>query len=227
MRYIYSYNSFNGKRLPTPFEKKMALLSVNSLHEATGEETTFYGDIDTVQFVLDNKIPFDNIYSHRFEHNNSVFWNSGKLEIYALQNQPFLHVDFDTVFFKGFSVPEADIVTEKIREFEDSPELRKFAIRELKNPQKLICSGLLGGSWNNAFYELRENLYRNRGKLHSETASFEELISFEEYALTQIVEHYKLKVEELDNRFFAHWQGANKQQRFGTIINELCEMYGI
>ena len=227
MKYIYSYNSYNGKRLPTPFEKKLALLSVVSLHEATGEEITFYGDIDTVQFVLDNKIPFDNIYSHRFEHNYSAYWNTGKLEIYAMQNTPFLHVDFDTVFFTGFSVPEADIVTEKKRNFIDTPEIRKFAIREYKNPTELICSGLLGGNWTNAFYELNENLFRNRAKLQNETPEFDELISLEEYALSQIAEQYKLRVAELDKRFFAHWQGANKEQRFGKIINDLCEMYGI
>jgi len=205
----------------------MALLSVHSLHKATGEEITFYGDIDTVQFVLDNKIPFDNIYSHKFEHNNPAFWNTGKLEIYALQNQPFLHLDFDTVFFKGFSVPEADIVTEQLRKFDDSADLRKFSISELKNPEQLICSGLLGGSWNNAFYELRENLYKNRSKILAETASFEELVSLEEYAISQISENYKLKVAELDKRFFAHWQGGNKQQRYGKIIEDLCNMYGI
>lgn len=230
MRIIYSYNTFNGKRVPTDFEMRLAALSVKSVQAVTDYSVILYTDLygkDIFAHLFD----LDQIYLAGFMFDNPKFWNTGKIEVYEQQSKPFLHVDFDTVFMKGFMVPEADIVTEKLREYEFSENLSRYCLGNYSKPEKLICSGLLGGTERktiSCFAALGHNLMIHSGDIDNcKNPTFEHLVGLEEYPLSQIAKMWDLSIAELDPRYFAHFQGENKQQRFGKIIDDLCRMYNI
>lgn len=224
MRIIYSYNTFGGKRFPSAFDMRLAKLSVTSLRESTDYEPYLYTDLRGKD-IFAELFDMDYINVVDFEFKNPEYWNTGKLEVYAKQKEPFLHVDFDTCFMKGFTIPEGDIITEKLRDYELTEDLQYFGLC-LPKPKKLICSGLLGFD----FDEACETLYLNikfSSRAFVENPSFDKLVSMEEYALSQYAEKYDINVVELDPRYFAHFQGEHKQERFGKIIDNLCKMYGI
>lgn len=226
MRVIYSYNTFGGKRFPSAFDMKLAKLSVTSLRASTDYDPYLYTDLRGKD-IFAELFDMDYIYTIPFTVKNPAWWNAGKLEVYAMQNEPFLHVDFDTCFMNGFSVPKhGQIITEKLRDYEQTNELKRFSYLHLNEPKKLICSGLLGGNsvypiWNHLWDMAKESI------LKLDNPSFDNLVSIEEYTLSQLVEEMFYEVKELDPRHFAHFQGENKQERFGKIIDNLCKMYGI
>lgn len=146
---------------------------------------------------------------------------------YAKQNAAFLHIDFDTMFMPGFEVPVGvDIVTEKLRDYECDFRIRRHSWRDSSQPKKLICSGLIGGQGGNAVGAFLTNAVKAVRECQSTLfVSNKERISIEEYSFTQLVESAKLSVAELDQRFFAHWQGSNKEERYGAIINKLYNQF--
>ena len=224
MRIIYSYNTFGGKRFPTAFDMRLAKLSVTSLRASTDYEPYLYTDLRGKD-IFAELFDMDYINVVDFEFQNQEYWNTGKLEVYAKQKEPFLHVDFDTCFMKGFTIPEGDIITEKLRDYELTEDLQYFGYC-LPKPKKLICSGLIGFK----FPTICECLYLHikfSSRAFLKKPSFDMLVSMEEFALSQYVENAFVTVKELDPRYFAHFQGENKQERFGKIIDNLCKMYGI
>ena len=225
MRIIYSYNTFGGKRFPTAFDMRLAKLSVTSLRASTDYEPYLYTDLRGKD-IFAELFDMDYIYTIPFTVKNPAWWNAGKLEVYAMQNEPFLHVDFDTCFMNGFSVPEdTDIITEKLRCYEKNEVLERYGYIGNKEPSKLVCSGLLGGipddTWRVLFKKAIYSIAQGK------EPNFENLVSIEEYTLSQLAEGWELNIKELDPRFFAHFQGEHKQERFGKIIDNLCKMYGI
>ena len=224
MRVIYSYNTFGGKRFPSAFDMKLAKLSVTSLRASTDYEPYLYTDLRGKD-IFAELFDMDYINVVDFEFQNPEYWNTGKLEVYAKQKEPFLHVDFDTCFMKGFTIPEGDIITEKLRDYELTEDLQYFGYC-LPNPKKLICSGLIDFK----FPTIGESLYlhiRFSSRAFLKKPSFDKLVSMEEFALSQYVENAFVTVKELDPRYFAHLQGEHKQERFGKIIDDLCRMYNI
>lgn len=230
MRIIYSYNTFGGRRVPTDFEMRLALLSVKSIQSVTDFKVFFYTD-SYGKNIFSRLFSDCEVILTDFYFKNPEFWNTGKIEVYGSQVEPFLHVDFDTVFFNGFEVPDADIVTEKLRDYIPSEKLKVFQYTSLSGeivPKKLICSGLLGGRNIDAFQCLLHHAECYDNKVNQfKNPCFENLVALEEYPLSQYADTYKLTVAELDQRFFAHFQGEHKQERFGKIIDNLCKMYGI
>lgn len=224
MRIIYSYNTFGGKRFPTAFDMRLAKLSVTSLRASTDYEPYLYTDLRGKD-IFAELFDMDYIYTIPFTVKNPAWWNAGKLEVYAMQSEPFLHVDFDTCFMNGFSVPEdADIITEKLRCYEKNEELERYGY-DNKEPSKLVCSGLLGGKQDDTWRVLfKKAIY---SIVQGKEPNFENLVSIEEYTLSQLAEGWELNIKELDPRYFAHFQGEHKQERFGKIIDNLCKMYGI
>jgi hypothetical protein len=228
MRIIYSYNTFGGKRFPSAFDMRLAKLSVTSLRTSTNYEPYLYTDLRGKD-IFAELFDMDYINVVDFEFQNPAYWNTGKIEVYAMQKEPFLHVDFDTCFMKGFTIPEGDIITEKLRDYELTERLRKFSLDITYEPKKLICSGLVGIGKTNSLRvveRLSSTLQWNKNFLVN-NPPFDELISLEEYVLSQIAEFLNYSVAQLDPRYFAHFQGEHKQERFGKIIDNLCKMYGI
>jgi len=172
--------------------------------------------IDGVSFILVDfdRMPFD-----------KRFWNFPKLVTYALQDDFFIHIDFD-VFLKPDFLEQidfsADIVTEKLRDYDYKQEFEVFN-KNNKNPNKLICSGLLGGCNLDAFkenFKLAQIFCREPKENENRNVNFFDLISIEEFALTKMAAQRQLSIQELSEDSFLHFQGKYKHKRYGDIINE-------
>lgn len=227
MKVIYSFNSFAGKTTPGYWYLRMAELSVQSMKNC-GYKVELYVDAESADFFRGDLfcVPFDTVHIvdfMQFPHNFS-YWNFGKLYVYSLQNEPFLHVDFDTYFKPGFKIPEnCAIVTEQLREYSYVKPFQHCAIlqKQKQIPEKLICSGLLGGKAYFAFKELFEfacEYCKNPPATH-ETMGY--LVGVEEFNLSQLAHLYQLPVVELPRDEFLHWQGENKREVYGDIIKDL------
>ena len=88
MRIIYSYNTFGGKRFPTAFDMRLAKLSVTSLRASTDYEPYLYTDLRGKD-IFAELFDMDYINVVDFEFQNPEYWNTGKLEVYAKQKEPF------------------------------------------------------------------------------------------------------------------------------------------
>ena len=234
MNFCYTYCSFNGKTLPTDdFFAKMAKLSVVSLGASVTGEIILYADNAAADYFTQKEIVFDKIKIVDFTKYDTDprYWNFGKLLTYHLQEEPFLHVDFDTVFLPGFYVPEADIITEKIRPYKRNIDFERHEIPNYPAPKKLVCSGLIGmnGNTEEAKFCFDRVFYKAQFECKNgakKTINERNLIGIEEYALTQLIEQRNLTVAELDSNFYAHFQGANKKKEYGPLINKLYYKFG-
>lgn len=228
MKVIYSYSSYGGMKMPDGWWLRMAELSVQSMKNC-GYTVELYTDAECAPIFTDNQkfMPtFNQVHIvdfMQFPH-DAAYWNFGKLLVYSLQREPFLHVDFDTYFKPTFKIPEdADIVTEMQREYTMQQGFRDAAIFECnKIPAKLICSGLLGGSAFAAFADLFDhaNYYCKRAPRGPIT--FDYLVGVEEFNISQIADFRNLRVKELPKDFL-HFQGANKRDRYDRIVADLYE----
>lgn len=227
MNYIYTYYSFGGKYVPSSLFMKMATISVASLRSVTKGKIELYTDKESVSY-FHGIFGAEEIIVCDYSHFNidSRYWNFAKILTYDQQFFPFLHVDFDTFFMPDFSVPDADIVTEKIRDYSYSRRIAKHGYTNLARPTSLICSGLIGCRSDKALQLFHQNadhaVQRCRKSL---LVGDLERISIEEYAFSQLAEQTDLVVRELDKRYFAHWQGGNKEERFGKIIDMLYKQF--
>lgn len=147
------------------------------------------------------------------------YWNFPKLITYSMQEKPFIHIDFDVFLQSGFAKQlnkDSDIFTELIRDYDYVKNFDKF--NGIK-PDKLICSGLLGANNIEAFKENFE-VALIECKPTKKKIVFEDLFGIEEYSFTQKVEQKKMKVQELDKTTFLHFQGKNKNLRYGKLIKD-------
>ena len=228
MKVIYSFNSYAGKITPGYWYLRMAELSVQSMKNC-GYRVELYVDAESVDFFRGDLfcVPFDAVHIVNFMQfpHDSAYWNFGKLYVYSLQNEPFLHVDFDTYFKSGFKIPEnCAVVTEQLREYSYVKAFQDVAIlqKQKQLPAQLICSGLLGGKAYFAFKELFEfagEYCKNAPRTNGETMAY--LVGVEEFNLSQLAQLYQLPVVELPRDKFFHWQGANKREVYGDIIKDL------
>ncbi|MDR0941656.1 MAG: hypothetical protein LBM68_05470 [Bacteroidales bacterium] len=229
MKVIYSYNSYGGKNIPGAWWLRMAELSVGSMRKNTNYPVELYCDAESeAVFTGENfGAQFDKVHVVDFMHypHHIAYWNFGKLLVYSLQEEPFLHVDFDTYFKRGFTIPEGAIVTECARDYTFVRGFKEAAILPIDQiPEKLICSGLLGGSAYFAYRELFDFAKKQCQTSPHESRAMEYLIGVEEFNLSQIADFYGLQAVELAKDSFLHFQGANKRERYDGII---CDLYYI
>jgi len=224
MKIIYSFDTQQGKELPGTFYVKMAELSVFSAKQ-TGLPVELYTDFAGAVFFRNAKFQFDAIHVVNFKQfdYNSAYWNFGKLYTYSLQDAPFLHIDFDVYLHPGFTIPEnCDIITEMLRNYTYVQAFKDISIFKVNQiPEKLICSGLLGGYNPAPFKELFDFAKKICKKNIKEEKAMSYLVGVEEFNLSVLADFYDYKVCELDRNYFSHFQGENKQQRFGKIIDQL------
>ena len=225
MRIVYSFDTNNGKVIPSQFYTKMAELSVYSAQKV-GVPVVLYADLHGIDFFRKNNFPFDEYHLLDIEQYkmNFAYWNFVKLLTYSKQEEPFLHVDFDTYFHPWFTIPETgDIITEMQREYSYVRAFRDVSLFQTDTiPGKLICSGLLGGYNLTVWKELFEKaLEVCRKPIPNPDKSIAYLVGVEEFNLSQLAMFYGLSVKELDHNEFDHWQGENKEKNYGTVINEL------
>lgn len=221
MKIIYSFDTSDGNVIPGIFYKKMAELSVLSA-KRLGYPVELYADLYGIDAF--SYLPWDKIHivePSKYRHSRQ-YWNFVKLLTYSMQEEPFLHVDFDTYFHPGFTIPHGDIITEMQREYSYVRAFADVAIAKTDIiPDKLICSGLLGGYdmtiWKELFswasYKCQRNIPSDKAMSY--------LVGVEEFNLSQLAQFYGLEVVSLDHQRFDHWQGDNKEKRFGSLINSL------
>ncbi|MDR2962725.1 MAG: hypothetical protein LBU90_03670 [Bacteroidales bacterium] len=228
MKVIYSFNSYGGKNIPCAWWLRMAELSVQSMKNC-GYRVELYTDTYCADVFRGSNfcVSFDVVHVvdfMQFPH-NMAYWNFGKLYVYSLQSEAFLHVDFDTYFHTEFRIPESGhIITEQERDYTYVQAFKDCAILPKTDtiPAKLICSGLLGSTgayfvWKEVFDFART--YCQKAPRNTETMGY--LVGVEEFNLSQIVQFYGLEVTELKPASFLHWQGANKRAQYDKYISKL------
>ncbi len=150
------------------------------------------------------------------------YWNFPKLITYSMQEKPFMHIDFDVFLRDGFAsqlIEGADIYTEMMREYEYVSNFDKFSEFGAK-PKKIICSGILGGCNIDIFrtnFEIAKNVCKKNSK---SKIVFEDLYAIEEYMFTILACLSNLTVQELNPLSYLHFQGKNKELRYGKMIKE-------
>jgi hypothetical protein len=172
-----------------------------------------------------NKLDFVIVDYSGYEYDKR-FWNFPKLITYNMQENPFIHIDFDVVLNSGFldGIDETcDIYTEKIRTI-DRQKLDFLGVFDENNGiDEIICSGLLGG--NEKSIELfKKNFivalkYCNSG-VH-EKVTFDMLWGIEEYNFTKYAFYEKCHIFKLEKNSYVHFQGRNKIERYKDIIKKL------
>lgn len=222
MKIIYSFDTDGGRIIPGNFYKKMAELSVLSAKKL-GYPVELYADLHGIEFF--SFLPWDSVVivePEKYRHSRQ-YWNFVKLLTYSLQNEPFLHVDFDTYFHPGFTIPDhGDILTEMERDYSYVRAFSEVAVVKTDLiPEKLICSGLLGGYDTTIWKELFSwAVYKCQGNVPEDKA-MSYLVGVEEFNISQLALFYGLEVVPLDHQRFDHFQGCDKEKRFGDLINSL------
>lgn len=227
MKIIYSFDTICGTFKATDFFIKMCELSVFSARR-TGAYVVLYTDDYGANFFRNKtRCRFHEIIVvDWFKHkHNPAYWNFCKLQTYAMQKEAFLHIDFDVYLMQGFEYSEPKgIITEQLRPYTLTKEFIEVKLFDtITIPSKLICSGLLGGSvdttiWGDLFDHAKQVCKNHIDTTHQ----LGYLVGVEEFCLTQLAEFHGVKVTELPKNF-VHWQGPNKQERFGEMIKELYE----
>ena len=216
MKVVYSYK---GKK-PDGFLLKMAQLSAVSVKNFTQYPTELY--VDQGNYACFKDFPYDNVVITDFDGLNTTAWNMSKLYTYSQQNEPFLHIDFDTCILAGFTIPDAVFVCEKTRYALMDSEYMKYAYNQFK-PVNIICSGFIGGTdYGDLFkvhYEWAKKQIKDVGEF-----SYRHLISLEEVAMTQRLTEKGIKPSPLPENLFLHFwckRGIRKKDIYGTVVEEL------
>ena len=223
MKVVYSY--YGNK--PSEFLLKMGKLSLSTLNQFSNYESLLYTDSKNYDYF--KSLKFNNIIIKDFDVYKFMekgFWNASKLFTYADQELPFLHVDFDTAFTQEFIIPEAQIITEKLREV--LLEHRQLSISEPID--KMICSGFIGGcDYGTLFKEHLEWAIKimtdNENK-----PTYETLNSIEEYTLTQRILQHNLKISRLAEGSYLHFwcePFKSKEKVHGQIVNSLFDVFNL
>ena len=227
MRIIYSLDTNRGQKKFDAFFLRMAELSVFSA-KRTGYEVVLYTDAEGATLLKNTRCQFDNIRVvdwFRHDHHED-YWNFCKLQTYAYQTEPFLHIDFDVYLMETFKIPdEFGIVTEMQREYSLVAPFRELAIMDSYTiPDKLICSGLLGGTdMQNLWHDLFDHACRVCKTKPKKAKQIAYLVAVEEFCTSQLAMFYECPVHELDINTFSHFQGEDKERRFGFMINNLYD----
>ena len=167
-------------------------------------ETIIYTDADGGEY-LKSKLPEINIQVIEFEYIDGRFWNLPKLQVQALQEEPYIHVDIDATLFE-IPVTDKQVITEMVR---SNHLMFQYHALGLQPKVFLPCSGLIGFNdmdLQKQYIASAINMIRN-WDLHY--VDFESLWTVEELLLANISE--KEEWFELDKNKFEHLQGGMKK----------------
>lgn len=230
MKFCYTYWTNNGDNVCCGFDYPSFFFETaeKSLRCASkqpyADDIVIYTDKLGYDIIKNNikKVPGVSFYIVDYKEYDfdKRYWNFPKMLTYSLQEEEFIHLDFD-VFIKPNFVEQIDysasLFSEKLRDFEHVKEFDRFNANN-KKPKKLICSGLIGGTNLDAF---KDNFSAAQivCKPTKEKVTFENLVAIEEYSLTKMSIARGLSIQEFCPDSFIHFQGKNKHSRFGDIIS--------
>lgn len=225
MNIVYTYwtnegtNYINGYYNEDLF-KKLFMLSVNSLNKYNITIYTDQHGFNYLKTFLPEYVRYELVDYSQYEFNKK-FWNFPKLITYSLQNEAFIHVDYDLFFLKEPNFTKCDIITEKTRYhyiFKTFADRLKLPID--KFPLNIVCSGLIGGTNTDIFKELFN--IAKKAVITEIDVHFNHLVSIEEIMLTSLINSSNLKVYEVEEKFI-HLQGT--QKKYDKHLNEVNEIY--
>lgn len=216
MDVVYTYMSMdNGKEFNKNFYDMAKLSFMGSRAHIEDAHIKFYGDKKAIEFFkptgqIDEFIEVD--YS-KYDFDKR-FWCFPKFITYSLQKGKFLHVDLDMYIKKDIVVGDTDIVCERIRKIDGTEGERKYADPSLPFPDKIMCSGIYGGSDIGIFRELFERAKRecSVSALRGKEVEYAHLYSLEEVWMTQLANERGLTVSETDADSYLHFWKRPKDQ---------------
>ena len=187
---------------------------------------TFYPNIELVTDLEGKRIlieqlglPYDNV---RIELDNLnkypvELWALGKLYTYALQNEPFIHVDNDVFIWEKFNnqIEKAELIGQHVDNDEDhyhhalkhlkelNIKLPSFLINDFEKNNKFNASnaGIIGGSnvcffkeyVNEAFHLINSQL----GKINKSLFGTSYAIIYEQYLYSAMARKNQIKISHL------------------------------
>ena len=235
MKIVYSYYNYDGNG-PSEFLLKCAKLSLLSLRVCCPDlEAILYTTHDCVKYFANFEIVnYDEIIESDFNMKDidSRYWNYSKIWTYAHQDEPFLHIDFDTVILDNFTIPDTDVVVERARPYEICDDIQAHSIEGCLLPSKLLCSGFIGGKNLDIFKELYEYATIRCSKEYNKDidVSYEHLNSIEELAFSQLVAKNKLNYDVLTPGRFVHmWtpRSIDKEEACSANVESLLNFFTI
>lgn len=220
---IYTYWTNKGTDFLCGFQSENAFIkgakgSLNRSLKIT-PNVEIWGDIEGKEYLQSHGCEVNFVVVDYDQYTwNKGYWNFPKLITYSLQEEPFLHLDFDVVLFDRPTNLSADIVCEKIRPIGDLTALERdylpLAIKENYHPC-IICSGILGGNNIKVFKKLLEIATPIAQKYGN--VSDKNRYILEEVILTVIARLNNISYEAI-NCNFKHWQGVFAKSFFDQKI---------
>lgn len=231
MNLLFTYWTNKGKNISCGFSHPEYFFDVADMclfyaKQHNFENIVIYTDIYGKEILTKNLLQISGVNIEVVFYDEYDFderyWNFPKLITYNLQNEPFLHIDFD-VFLKSAGIMDfdttTDIYTEMLREYKLKKEFIKYLFIKKVFPYQLICSGLIGGS-NMQVFKDNFKLAEKKCVKSIWNVNFFDLIAIEEFSFTQLCAERKLRIHELDKSKYDHFQGVLKGLRYEKQINE-------
>lgn len=237
MNLIYTYWTNNGVNISCGFTYPQMFFDCANLSLKRAKSQLF----DNIIIYTDN-VGRDILYKNVSESKKGVcfvivdyasynfdtrYWNFPKMISYNLQNEPFLHIDLDVLLEYDFytTIGEniaSDVITECMREYKMELPYFRYCMFKGYKPQRLICSGLIGGSNLDVF---KENFIvaQKSCKPTMFNVSFFDLVAIEEFSFSMLCLKKGLDVYGLEKDSYLHFQGTNKGIRYGSIIDSLVK----
>lgn len=203
---MIAIQSYYSKNPLSDWEQRCWELSYNSIHKYTDCDYVkiYTNDIAFVPFKLrqgDEVVLLNDDYKEEFDLG---WWQIYKQYLYSIQQESFIHVDYDLIFIKKIPELTGDIICEKRRINNTITGIEKAL--NYKHPKYLLCSGIMGKTTSHNLFsdtftdalkfirEHKEIRIRNSYRWVLE----ESLIS---------VKSENNTVQEIGDDYFRHFQG--------------------
>ena len=230
MNVVFTYCSFKNGEEWNAFLYRMSLLAISSAKKHIKDaHTILYCDKCSYIFLKNIKaIDEINVIDYNLYDFDKRFWCFPKFISYSLQEKPFVHIDLDMYIDKGFIIPEADIISERLRQFDRKPEELKYIDESLPVPESIYCSGIFGGYNTKFFKTFFEHASRicSKKNLENKEVLYEHLYSLEEAYTTQKMLQRNLKVATIDDNAYVHFWQKPKEQ-FDDVIRKLIRKHDL
>lgn len=218
---IYTYRTFNGAKLQCNFNDLETAneIILKSFWQSInlGFTVKIYTDLEGELHLLTLGIPQKNIVVFSFDETiSSLWWNYSKIEVYAHQTEPFLHLDLDVILDETPKNLDAPIVSEEFRGLQYLSTQLTFLPESIKKAYKpwCVCAGVIGGNNLDVFKRLKEFAQPIVRRITNPTSMHRDML--EEVILTSICNANNIEIKTIDSKY-THYQGKEKPQTTTSI----------
>lgn len=210
MRLVQVYNTFEGSKFtggfPT-FRSLVDYLNKSLIVHSANYDVVIYTDSNGYDKIKD-ELPANTIFEIiEFEYIRDSYWNVGKLQVHALQTEPYLMIDLDATLNDVITELDTDVKCELLRGGSYGYNNHLFDLKPLKSI-RIPCSGLLGFKdpiFAKTYAESAIDKIKN-AKTH--LVSFSCLWHIEEVYLGNLIEDNNLTISEFID--FEHLYSTKK-----------------